>query len=1237
MAITHRHGKKIAALVLGSSLAMGLLVPAASAMAAERAGWISSVHLSSISETFTAKATVRSPVIVEYQFVVVPPRGLPYIARRYSPNSSFTFSAPSSGYQVQVDALTQYQVEHRSWNLKVASNEVSAPFVNAGHILSAPKLTASGPNFVAGAGTPDAGAVYYQFVVKEANGHIFIAQPYSRDFHYTLPPGLWGSAVKVNVLSSDDWAAKRWGAATGSAWTPTGATVVGTPRLTVSNGMVTAQAASSDGTPVYFEFITANSTGTTTLGRPFSSNNAFTLPSAGGPQRVRVLALTQSQWVAGDTGAAVTSSWVSTSPPSKPQIALKSALSDVVVGETPTLTAVLESASGEPLTGAGYGSPEWTVSPGTASLSPLSGTDEASFSAAQPGIYVVTVNWDGVTTSTTMDVKAFTPPVAVSATGLAMLETSVIPPAPGQEPVTVPVSTVPTVTNSIGAIVADAGSYVLDGPQGATGVSIDGATGMVTVQPGASEGRYVITYVQGALQDSTVLTITAGPIAPQMSRVFVPQGAVTAGTMFPVSGVLDDENGNPVADAPVRVAFDGQVASAMTDATGEFHVSITPTVATVDALVSVQAGAGLSVTLSSSGDIGTVVAGQPSLAASGGPAQASIVAGVGDPLTFTFKDAYGNPVVDQPVTFSAQGLSEALYGLTVSSTANGTASLADLGPVLTNSAGQATIVVYDTMARDSGTIEATVSGITETSGMQTVVPGVPSASQSVVTLPASAVVAGQEAVITGTIEDRFGNAIGATSVTVAFDGLTRTVTTNGQGVFRAVLMPTVATSNEPVVVTTGSGTTLTASNDVLSVVPGAPDRADSMVVLSSAVMSAGSPLIVSGTVADQFGNLISGETVNVAFDGEHSSAVTSAGHYEVELIPTALVSNGAVVVTAGSGTVISSGAVGSVVVGDAVSSNTTVVLSSETISAGGTLSVSGTARDIEGYPVSGEAVSVTFDGQSSSVKTNSSGQFDVSVIPTVAALNAPVSVTIGSVTVSDADQVTVVPGSVSTVRSDVGISSSTVTVGAFTTVFGEVEDAYGNPIPSAPVKVNWDGSSYSGTTGANGLFDVSFSPSVVTGSSPVVVSVGQAVISDTLQLSAVDYADPSKSQVSHGAVSSNPADACPMPSAQALASNCSMFNVTVSGDVLNKFGNAITGQDAVVSSDGAVATGSISAGSFQVTLTIKAIAVIGTGGAVMTTYGSQPLVVSVDGVTIYDQDIFVGSSTGSGNYAHAGL
>ncbi len=207
----------------------------------------------------------------------------------------------------------------------------------------------------------------------------------------------------------------------------------------------------------------------------------------------------------------------------------------------------------------------------------------------------------------------------------------------------------------------------------------------------------------------------------------------------------------------------------------------------------------------------------------------------GHKLTYTFLDANGNPIANQPVTFSSSGFgSKALFGSTSSVTH---ASASNVTSVTTNSSGQASIYVADPTAGDTGTISAKAGGATLTSGTQTIIPAA-LANYKVTKNSAGNIVV--------TAYDKYGNV--QTSTTSAYVNYTATDGSSSDGSGDGLVPGTLVTSSTNTTINANGSTkaiTLTKGTATLIYTPStesgtADDDVTDTIVAQNASTSSGS-------------------------------------------------------------------------------------------------------------------------------------------------------------------------------------------------------------------------------------------------------------------------------------------------------------------------------------------------------------------------------------------------------------
>jgi len=221
------------------------------------------------------------------------------------------------------------------------------------------------------------------------------------------------------------------------------------------------------------------------------------------------------------------------------------------------------------------------------------------------------------------------------------------------------------------------------------------------------------------------------------------------------------------------------------------------------------------------------------------PLTASVVVGATTTLQATVKDQNGNAMSGQTVTWSTDNASAATV----------------------NSAG-----VVSGVAAGTANITATSSGKSGSASI-TVSAAPPVVTTVSVAPPSASVVAGSTVTLQATVKDQYGNAM--TGQTVAWS-------TNNPGaatVSSSGVVSGVAAGSATVTATSGgkSGTsaiTVTAAPPAVTTVSVSPPSASIVV---------GTTVTLQATVKDQYGNTMSGQTVNWSSNNTASATVNSSG------------------------------------------------------------------------------------------------------------------------------------------------------------------------------------------------------------------------------------------------------------------------------------------------------------------------------------------------------------------------
>lgn len=348
--------------------------------------------------------------------------------------------------------------------------------------------------------------------------------------------------------------------------------------------------------------------------------------------------------------------------------------------------------------------------------------------------------------------------------------------------------------------------------------SVDGFPTASTTSTGAYSASAAFTQAGSqqvtAQVDSNGSTITSAPVtltvapaaAADLTQGAVAPNPVEQGAVATISGIVTDQYGNPVAGGvPITVTGHGLAhsLSATTNSHGAFSAQGAFTLAgqqrvTVNANSTPLNGGVLSVDV--------LTTGADTLTAS--PAAPSLVAGGSTTITWTLTDSQGNPVSGALINFS---LSPSVNGALTPTSAP------------TNTNGQVTVTVGPLTQTQRYTLEAAAANMVNVTGTDaiTVTPDLSHLAvlspQITPTAIQSARDGGtQDATLTGTVEDQYGNLVPGVSVsaTGGWDtAQTATGTTNSQGQFSVSLDPvTVGGPYYPTIaVNGGSGTPYTST------------------------------------------------------------------------------------------------------------------------------------------------------------------------------------------------------------------------------------------------------------------------------------------------------------------------------------------------------------------------------------------------------------------------------------------
>jgi len=395
------------------------------------------------------------------------------------------------------------------------------------------------------------------------------------------------------------------------------------------------------------------------------------------------------------------------------------------------------------------------------------------------------------------------------------------------------------------------------------------------------------------------------------------------------------------------------------------------------------------------------------------PAQSTVSAsptsitpeGAGATITVAVKDGNGNPMSGVTVELFATG-----SGNTLTQPEGGT-----------DNNGEVTGTFASTVAETKTVLARANGAALNQTALVTVTPGPPSASISTVTASPTSITAGSGVSnITVTVKDDFGNRISGATVVLAASGTGNTLTqpgpTDGNGIATGTLSSTEREAKT--VSATADGTLITQTATVT--VTGTPVSASrSTVTASPSSITAGSgSSTITVTAKDANGAPISGATVVLAATGSGNTLTQPTGPTDGNGVATGTLSStgaGTKTVSAtANGTTITQAAAVTVTAGPVSAAQSTVAASPSSFVAGsGSSTITVTAKDGFGNPVSGATVVLAATGSGNTLTqpagpTGANGVATGTLSSTVAEPKT-ISATAGGTAITQTATVTVTP------------------------------------------------------------------------------------------------------------------------------------------------------------------------------------------------------------------------------------
>jgi hypothetical protein len=623
-----------------------------------------------------------------------------------------------------------------------------------------------------------------------------------------------------------------------------------------------------------------------------------------------------------------------------------------------------------------------------------------------------------------------------------------------------------------------------------------------------------------------ILTVLPGPVNPVQSVVSLAAAQVSSGSTVLIKLIAKDSNSNTVPTAGLSVLFSvsGGTSTGIIGPTndlgnGEYTAVFTGVTAGTALAVSATVG-GTAVGTSLPGL--TVIVGDSSAAKSLVSVSSSVIAaGSSVTLTLMARDGNGNAISHggAAVTFSALG----------------GGSTGSIGSVVDHDNGTYSAIFVGQSAGAATTIHATLDGQEVSSTLPTlsVIPGSLSLARSQLNVSSSTLAAGTSTVLSLATKDAYGNMLDNGSLSVVFNllegtssGLVSNALYQGDGIYSATF--TAITSGSPRAVGASiNGSPLSSAHPMITVNPAGVSLAQSLVSVSASSVTAGSGLSLSLTAKDAYGNALSSGGLAVVFTqsgGSGSGAISPTsdlgnGKYKAIFTGEAAGAARTIGATIGGSSVTSLLPTVLVLPGSVSLAQSTVSVSSGSVSAGRSVTFTLISKDSYGNQLTSGGLSVAFSqiggsssGNLSPVEDSNNGIYRAVFKGIGAGTAKTIGATIGGLSVTSSLPVlVVVPGEVSPVTSLVSLSSSNVISGSAVTLTLITKDAYGNSLGSGGLGVVFNQASGSGQSEGlssgvigtvndlgNGSYKASYTGIVAGSSRAIGANIGGVAVSSTL-------------------------------------------------------------------------------------------------------------------------------------------
>ncbi len=746
--------------------------------------------------------------------------------------------------------------------------------------------------------------------------------------------------------------------------------------------------------------------------------------------------------------------------------------SAILSGQTSTLVLTVKDANGNTASGGGL-SVTFAKSGGTSSGTFSSVTDNGNgtYSAIFTGTTAGTAT-SIISTISGNSVTSSSPTITVSPGALSL----------SQSPITLSSGTVISgSTVSITLTTKDVGGNTLVNGGQTVVFSHTGGISNGTISSTTDNGNGTYTAIFTATNSGSATSITAtiggnavtsisptitvspGAISLAQSVISVSSSTVTSGNTVALTFTARDANGNTLTTGGSAILFsrtggtsNGTISSTTDNGNGTYTATFTATIS--GTATSITATVGGSAVTSASPTI-TVSTGAISIAQSlVSVSSSSVVSGGVVTFTLTAKDLNGNNL--------STGGSTVVYSL------SGGSSGGTISATTDNANGTYTATFSAVSAGTASTVNASIGGslVASTLPTITVIPGTISLLQSSVSMVGNPtfIASGSAVTLKLTTKDSNGNQLTSGGRVVVFTatggtatGAFSAVTDNLDGTYSATFTGASAGTANNMSATIG-GVALTGTPPTLSVVPGTYSLSSSVVTVSSASITSGNTSTITLTAKDAHSNLLTtgGLTVTFSTLGGSStgtfSSVTDNLNGTYSAIFTGVTSGTAtsIVGNIGGVSLISSAPAVTVNAGALSVSSSTIAVSSSTVTSGSSITLTFTAKDLNGNMLTSGGKTVVFGtiggtsaGTISGTTDNINGTYTASFMGVTSGSATTITATANGATITgSAPTVTVNVGAVSLSQSTFTLGSASIISGGTSTLTLVLKDLNSNII-----------------------------------------------------------------------------------------------------------------------------------------------------------------------------------------------